>query len=468
MLNIPRVVIAGTHSGVGKTTIATGLMAALRAQGLKVQGFKVGPDYIDPSYHTRATGRPSRNLDTWLVGEDGVRELFQRSAADCDIAVIEGVMGMFDGFGGTSELGSTAHVAKLLKAPVVLVVNAKSMSRSIAAMVKGYSELDPEAQVKGVLLNRVSSPRHGELLREAINQYNHLPVVGELKADAVLPWPERHLGLVPMAEQSSSDRIFSDLAGIIADSVNLQAVLEIARSAAVLTPAQTRIFSQESGSARKGAQTLKIGYARDEAFNFYYQDALDLLTHYGAELVPVSPLHDQGLPEDLSGLFIGGGFPELYLEGLGANLSFISQLRNLHTRGLPIYCECGGLMYLTEQIVGFDGAQFPMAGLIPGTCRMQRKLAALGYYQGSTQLPTILGPSQTPVRGHEFHYSTLEDLPEDFPWVYQLNKGGASPLRKEGYAQDNLLAGYLHMHFAGNPELARGFVESCRAFKERG
>lgn len=468
MLNIPRVVIAGTHSGVGKTTIATGLMAALRAMGLKVQGFKVGPDYIDPSYHTRATGRPSRNLDTWLVGEEGVKELFQRSAAGCDIAVIEGVMGMFDGFGGTSELGSTAHVAKLLKAPVVLVVNAKSMSRSIAAIVKGYSEMDREAEVKGVLLNRVSSARHAQLLGEAISEYNHLPTVGELRADAVLPWPERHLGLVPMAEKSSSDQVFDDLASTIKESVDLQAILQIARSAAPLNPVEPRLFGQEASLNQVNKQPVKIGYAWDEAFNFYYQDSLDLLTHYGAQLVQVSPLHDSSLPSDLDGLFIGGGFPELYLKGLGDNLGFISQLKTYHAEGLPIYCECGGLMYLTEQIVDFGGESYPMAGIVPGTCQMQKKLAALGYYQGHTQTASILGPANTAVKGHEFHYSSLQQIPADFPWVYQLNKGGDTPLRTEGYCRDNLLAGYLHMHFAGNPGLAKGFVNSCRAYKERG
>ncbi len=466
MLNIPRIVIAGTHSGVGKTTIATGLMAALTASGLKVQGFKVGPDYIDPSYHTRATGRPSRNLDTWLLGEQGVRELFQRSAQDADIAVIEGVMGMFDGFGGTSDLGSTAHVAKVLQAPVILIVNAKSMSRSIAAMIKGYCDLDPEVRVKGVILNRVASVRHREILREAVSKYNPVSLVGTLSADSVVPWPERHLGLIPMSEQGETGMIFQELGRVVARSLDLSLVRAIAGSAPDLSEVPREIFSSGArctGEVRPGAK-VKIAYAWDEAFSFYYRDSLDLLVHHGAELVKVSPLHDSGLPADISGLLIGGGFPELFLPELSSNQSFITSLQQHHQDGLPIYAECGGLMYLTEAIENFNQETYPMVGLIPGKCRMEKKLAALGYYQGIALQDNLLCAKDTPVKGHEFHYSKLEGLPREFPWAFGLNKGEEQPWRQEGFARGNLLAAYLHMHFAGLPGLAEAFVRRCRDF----
>lgn len=459
MLNIPRIVIAGTHSGVGKTTIATGLMAALTASGLKVQGFKVGPDYIDPSYHTRATGRPSRNLDTWLLGEHGVQELFQRNVRDADIAVIEGVMGMFDGFGSTGEQGSTAHVAKVLQAPVVLIVNAKSMSRSIAAMIKGYCEFDPEVQVKGVILNRVASQRHQEILQETVNKYNPVKLVGSLNANAVIPWPERHLGLIPMSEQSDDEITFRELSRVVEKNISLTQIREIAKSAPLLTEVSNEIFNYPSRGS-----TIRIAYAWDEAFSFYYQDGLDLLAHYGVELIKVSPLHDAQLPEDISGLIIGGGFPELFLPELSTNQSFITSICRYHQAGLPIYAECGGLMYLTEAIENFNQESYPMAGLIPGKCRMEKKLAALGYYQGITLQDNLLCTKDTMIKGHEFHYSKLEGLPQDFPWAFSLNKGGDETFRQEGFARDNLLAAYLHMHFAGLPKLAEAFVQRCQNF----
>lgn len=466
MLNIPRIVIAGTHSGVGKTTVATGLMTALTAAGLVVQGFKVGPDYIDPSYHTKATGRPSRNLDTWLLGEDGVQELFQRNVQGADIAVIEGVMGLFDGFGGTSELGSTAHVAKVLQAPVILIVNAKSMSRSIAALLKGYCDLDPEVQVKGCILNRVSSQRHLEILQGAIHKYNPIEVVGSIAADAIVPWPERHLGLVPMSEQAETEHVFQELGRLVAEHLNLTLIKEIADSAPPLQNVPREIF-KSTITSEVSKHKVKLAYAWDEAFSFYYQDGLDLLTHLGVELIKVSPLNDAHLPANISGLIIGGGFPELFLSKLSANHSFMASLRQFHQTGLPIYAECGGLMYLTETIQSFNQETFPMVGLIPGKCRMEKSLAALGYYQGIALQDNLLCPKATQVKGHEFHYSKLEGIPQDFPWAFGLQKGNTTPLRQEGFARENVLAAYLHMHFAGLPKLAEAFIQRCVAYATR-
>lgn len=459
MPGVPRIVIAGTHSGVGKTTIATGIMAALTAMGLKVQGFKVGPDYIDPSYHTRATGRPSRNLDTWLLGEEGVRELFIRSAGSADIAVIEGVMGLFDGFGGTSEEGSTAHVAKTLEAPVLLVTGAKSMSRSVAAVVKGYSELDPAVNLRGVILNRTAGIRHTNLLTEAIVKYTKAEVVGSLPAEAVVPWPERHLGLVPMAEQE--DTLFNDLAKVIAEHLDLELIKQIAAEAAPLPDTPKRIF----GSRPNHGEKVRLAYAWDEAFSFYYQDSLDLLSHLGAELLPVSPLHCTKLPLGIQGLLIGGGFPEQFLPQLSANLPFLQSLRSYHHSGLPIYAECGGLMYLTEAVEDFTGRAYPLAGIIPATCKMGKKLAALGYYEGRSGADSILGPQGTPVKGHEFHYSELLPQCAEFPRAFTLHKGSGTPWREDGYAKGSVLASYLHQHLAGSPALAENLLTCCRRFR---
>ncbi len=460
MLTVPRIVIAGTNSGVGKTTITTGLMVALTELGLKVQGFKVGPDYIDPSYHTKATGRNSINLDPWLLGEDGVRELFQRNAQAADIAVIEGVMGLFDGVGGEIGLGSTAQVAKILEAPVVLVINAKSMSGSIAAIVKGFCDLDPEVLIKGIILNRVASDQHQAMLQMTIQKYNQLPIAGVLRNDAVQSWTERHLGLVPVHELPFDNCLFQELGHTIAENLDLSLILEFAKSAGPLAIPPTVIYREILTSEPK----VRIAYAYDAAFNFYYQDNLALLKHYGAELVPVSPLNDQCLPADIHGMLIGGGFPESFLASLSANTSFQKDLKAQHAKGLPIYAECGGMMYLTQAIVDFEGQEFPMVGLLPGKCKMTKRLAALGYYQGQVLQDNLLFFQNTTIKGHEFHYSELVETPSQFPWVYALNKRAGTPTRLEGYTQANLLASYLHLHFASNPSAAENLIKHCQNF----
>jgi cobyrinic acid a,c-diamide synthase len=456
-VKIPRLVIAGTGSGVGKTTITIGLMRALSRQGRRVAPFKVGPDYIDPSYHTAATGCVSRNLDSWMCALDSLPELFTRAAAGADVAIIEGVMGLFDGHSPTGERGSTAEVAKALGAPVVLVVDAGGMARSAAAMVQGYARFDPDLRVAGVIFNRVGSAGHFQLLKEALAaDLPEVTALGWLPGDSSLHAPERHLGLIPASERSHVMPYLDAAADRVAAGVDMAALLSLAGEAPPLPPSAPAIFGGEPQPRR-----CRIALAQDEAFHFYYQDGLDLLEHLGAELVPFRPTVDQTLPPDCDLIYIGGGFPEVYRERLAANASLMHAIRDAHGTGMPIYAECGGLMYLTREIVGFDGSASPMLGLLPSTARMQRRLVALGYSETTMLQDTLLGPAGTKVRGHVFHYSMLDQPPAD-PAMACAYRGAT---RREGFAGPNLLASYVHVHFAANPHAAEQLVARATAYR---
>ncbi|HVR87104.1 MAG TPA: cobyrinate a,c-diamide synthase [Planctomycetota bacterium] len=407
-------VIAGTGSGVGKTTIATGLMAALAKQGCSVQGWKVGPDYIDPSYHALATGRPSRNLDTWMCSKGTVRKLFARSCTD--VNVIEGVMGLFDGARGGR--GSTAEVAKLLGVPVILVVDAGGMAQSAGAIVHGFASYDPKLQVAGVIFNRVAGEGHYEYLKESVR----VPALGWVAREPSIALPERHLGLVPAGERKPN---VENLAEVVARHLDLGLLRKLSRLAIPDRPAM---------KVRPANAT--IGYAWDEAYTFYYQDNLDQLRAEGAHLVPFSPLRDPALPEvDL--LYFGGGFPEVFEEALRANTAMVRSVREWRK---PLYAECGGLMYLS------------MAGAIPGQIRMTDRLQNFGYTEATALVDTPLLNAGETVRGHEFHYSAW-DGPAN---AYRVRKRGKD--RVEGYASGNILASYVHVHFASKPGLARRLV----------
>lgn len=467
MVNRPRIVIAGTKSGVGKTSIATGLMAAFTQWGLRVQGFKVGPDYIDPGYHTVATGRPSRNLDSFLVPPERLVELFARASADCDIAVIEGVMGLFDGRledGGSS----TAAIAKLLKAPVLLVVDVTSLGQSAAALVLGYSRLDSEVKVVGVILNRVSSPRHLELVRSSVEQATGIPVVGWLPRDAVPSFPSRHLGLVPAVEQQEIKETIKRLGYIMARNLDLKQILRLSREVSPLPSSSAHWFPEGDLRSR-----VSIGLALDEAFNFYYQDALDYLRALGAELVPFSPLKDETLPKGIAGLLIGGGFPEVFLPELSANRGMLQEIRRQAAGGLPIFAECGGLMYLCRGLQDKEARYWPLAGIIPAFCRMEDRLVGMGYRRVRFIRDTLFNRRGEIVYGHEFHYSSMRPLKAAFPWAYAYkgDSGLSSVLRdatrysKEGFAAPHILASYLHTHFVGNPKLAENFLRACLRYQ---
>ena len=443
-MHIPRIVIAGTHSGVGKTTISTGIMAALKLRGRSVQGYKVGPDYIDPSYHSAATGQPSRNLDRWLLGEH-LKPIFTQSARE-HWAVIEGVMGMFDGMRGTRGFGSTADISKELRAPVILIVDASSMSRSAAALVYGFNNFDPDINLAGVIFNRVKSPMQEKMLKEALQEID-VQVIGNIPREINLQLPERHLGLIPVGEQTLEGEFLKNLASLIAKHVDLEQIEKIMEQA----PEHESISQEYLVSHKSPEKILNIGIAWDEAFLFYYHDALKLAKASGFNLVPFSPLHDQDLPADLDGLWFGGGFPELHLQKLSGNESIKEAIFRFARSGKPIYAECGGYMYLGEAIKDFNSKSYPLVGLIPMVAEMTSRLQNMGYRQGVFQTNNFLGPKGTVVRGHEFHYSQVS-FKTNSPHAYQLFRGNSVD-RLEGFAHDNLVASYLHLHFAGHPEL---------------
>lgn len=454
MVHVPRVVIAGTHSGVGKTTVALGLMAALRSLGLSVQPFKVGPDYIDPSLHTAATGRISRNLDSWILPEEVLKVLFSRAAVGTGIAVIEGVMGLYDGSNGKGEAGSTAHVAKLLDAPVILVVDASSAVRSIAATVLGFRELDREVHLAGVICNLSGGPRHREWLRQAIEEELNIPLLGALPRIEGGSIPERHLGLVPATEAEYGE-IFERLGAAVREHVDLERLLAIARHAPSLPSSQGWLTPSYPSRVR-------IGVARDRAFHFYYEDALDVLRAYGAELIFFSPTEDRDLPEGVCGLYLGGGFPEVHAAELEANWSMREAIRRAAEAGMPIYAECGGMMYLCKHLRVAEGTRYAMAGVFPYTAVMEQNLRAIGYVEIEAQRPTCLFTRGERARGHEFHWSSLSGDVEET--AYQMVKGVGLDGHRDGLVYGNVLASYVHLHLAAVPHAAKRFVDACEAF----
>jgi cobyrinic acid a,c-diamide synthase len=437
----PRLVVAGTSSGTGKTTVATGLLAALRRAGHRPAAAKVGPDFIDPGYHALACGRPPRNLDPWMCGTAAIGPLAARAGAGADVLVIEGVMGLFDGAADGSP-SSTADVAALLDAPVVLVVDASATSRSVAAIVHGFATFDPSVHLAGVVLNRVGSDSHEEQLRSAIAPLG-LPVLGALRRDDRFIWRDRHLGLVPVAEHPDEVTAGLDvLAGAVAAQLDLEAVLQIARAAPTVTVGAPALPSAADRPTR-------VGVLGGRAFTFTYTDTLEALAAGGADVVTVDPLHDAGLPSDLDGLLLGGGFPETFGAELADNTSFRSSLREVIDRGLTTWAECGGLMLLCRSIDGHDAA-----GLVPAAAAMGARLT-LGYRAATTRVATPLGSAGTTLRGHEFHYSSL-DQPGD-----ALELTGAHGTRLEGHATPSLLATYLHHHPGGDPAMIEAFLATC-------
>jgi cobyrinic acid a,c-diamide synthase len=443
-----RIVIAGTGSGSGKTTITLGLMAALRSKGLVVQGFKCGPDYIDPSYHTSVTGRPSRNLDSWMLSGETVKEIYVRGSFGADISIIEGVMGFYDGRDPKSNEGSTAHIAALLNSPVILVVDCGGTARSAAAVVKGFQCFDPEIHIAGVFANRVGSEGHYRLIQEAVELECGIPVVGYLTRDDRWMIPERHLGLVPSIERGELNEFFSALGDRIAETTVLEQVLTLA--SAPIIENQGSLFGEAMSFGASRREKVRVAVARDAAFNFYYPENLELLEAHGAELMFFSPLAGETVPEGAQALYIGGGFPEEFAERLAAQEQVKHSVRSFIALGKPALAECGGFMYLTDEIVDTTGRSYPMLGVIPGRVVMQSKLAALGYREvRGTEGNILLRPDET-ARGHEFHYSTFEPRGE-LPYAYVSQ--GLRGKKSEGCLLGNLVAGYTHLHFGSNPSL---------------
>jgi cobyrinic acid a,c-diamide synthase len=453
VVNHPRLVIAGTRSGDGKTTVATGLMAALAARGLRVSAHKVGPDYIDPSYHAAATGRPGRNLDPWLTGPDLIAPLFRHGAGTADVSVIEGVMGLFDGVTGRGDLASTAHVARLLDAPVVLVVSAAGAARSIAATVHGFATFDPDTRIAGVVLNQVGSPRHEQILRAAIAP-SGLPVLGALPAEATLHTPSRHLGLVPAAERASqvSDWL-PRLRELVARHLDLDHLLAIARSAAPLTAAP---WSPGEAAASQG-RPVRVAVAAGRAFTFGYAEHRELLEAAGAEVTEFDPMTAERLPDGTDALVIGGGFPQVYVEDLAANAALRAEIGARVATGMPVVAECAGLLWLGASL---DGRE--QCGVLPATARMTGRLT-LGYRQAVALADNPLAAARTVIRAHEFHRTVSEPAAGPAPAAgpgpaWRLADGSL-----QGWATPSLLASYLHLHWAGLPAAAPRLVAAARA-----
>jgi cobyrinic acid a,c-diamide synthase len=448
-----RLVIAGTCSGTGKTTVMVAITRALKQRGLSVVTFKVGPDYLDPTYHRAATGAVSHTIDGWMMDRETVIDTFMSATQGADIALIEGVMGLFDGASASSDVGSTAQIAKWLEAPVLLVIDASGMARTVAAIVNGCSSFDPDLRVSGVLCNRVGSRGHLALLKSALV---NTPLIGGLPKEPALCFPERHLGLHSAAHAGITDEIFDAWGQRAAEWVDIDHLMAIARSARPLQQAFSATGSLSPNN------TCRIGYALDEAFHFYYEANLRLLRQGGAELVPFSPIYDQQLPP-VDGLYFGGGYPELFADQLSKNASMREQLRAFAARGGPIYAECGGLMFLAKTIRTTGGNTYEMANLIPGEISMCERLQALGYVEVETREHSLLGPPGTKFRGHQFRYSSISVLPPDLEQIYILAARRGGEKVTEGYRCGSVLASYVHAHWASNPAIPAHFVEVCRA-----
>ncbi|MGZ4917385.1 MAG: Ni-sirohydrochlorin a,c-diamide synthase [Halobacteriota archaeon] len=463
----PRILIAADRSSAGKTTIAVGLMSLLKSEGHTVQPFKVGLDYIDPSYHSEVTGRFSRNLDGFLMDERAIIEVFLHAGSDADICIIEGVRGLYEGLESLSDCGSTAQIAKILTTPVILVVDARSITRSTAALVKGYQSFDPRVEIKGVILNKIGSPAHAKKAQQAIEHYTGIDVVGQIPRNDAMRLTMRHLGLVPAVEGLTRNSQFKAqlelIEDIIKETVDLDKIVEIARGAGTLPDLPPNLFKSPRARPNRD-KTVSIGVAYDEAFNFYYRDLFDLFTLSNVDVTFFSPLRDKVLPE-VGGLYIGGGYPELFAKELTRNHSIRAAIATRAAEGMPIFAECGGLMYLTESLA-YKGERTKMVGVIPASATMVDK-RVIGYVVGQTVRDTILGPRGTKFRGHEFHYSSISDLAETLQFAFKLKKGVGIADGYDGVQLHNTVASYAHVHPLSYPQLTSHLTRACESFMDQ-
>ena len=456
--------MAAPQSGSGKTTVCLAIMAALARRGLSVAPFKCGPDFIDPGYHRAVTGSPSINLDGWMCPEEFVRETFltgQARLAGRTVAVIEGVMGLFDGIGASSRTGSSAQIAAITGAPVVLVVNARGMAASAAALVKGFSGFDPRVRLAGVIFNNVGSESHAALLKQALA--DHCPETacfGCIPRDESLGIPSRHLGLVTAEDNPPSPEFITGLADMAERCLDLEAL-----SMLVIPPGEANSPPSPAHEGMFGVLPARIAVARDPAFCFMYEDNLRLLREAGAEPVFFSPLFDAALPPDIQGIYLPGGYPELYAGQLAENRNMASSIRAAVAADMPVYAECGGFVYLTEGLETAPGqTSADFVGIFPVRCRMLPKRKALGYRQAELTGDTVIGTAGATVRGHEFHFSEIGTMPEEVERCYRVSRQGII-LGEEGFRVRNCLASYLHLHFGSNPDIARTLVAACRTHK---
>jgi len=435
----------------------SGLLSELRKRDIQVQSYKVGPDYIDPGYHALASGRPCHNLDSWLVPQEKLLSIFESTSRGMDIAVVEGVMGLFDG--GRGGVASTAAIARLLYAPVILVVNCRSAGESVAAVVLGFQQYDPAVKIAGVILNQVGSDSHQMIVTEALDKLG-VRVLGAIRRTETLKVPERHLGLLPVTE-APAESVLENIHSAIAGCLDIEALLHIA--------AQAEFVELPPEAPLPKCRRARIGVAQDEAFSFYYPESLRALEEMGAEIVPFSPLRDSELPA-VDGLLFGGGFPEMFLEMLAGNRSMHQSLRAAAEKQMPILAECGGYMYLCNQVTSFEDIDYSMVGLISENCRMEKRLQTVGYVEAKALFDNVLCAAGDALRGHEFHFSRMEAAgsPEKRQPAFRVTKNRTGVQYMAGFAGQNIVASYLHIHFAGNLKAARRFVDHCADFRASG
>jgi cobyrinic acid a,c-diamide synthase len=433
-------------------------MAALARRGLKVAPFKVGPDFIDPGHHTRITGVVSRNLDGWMLSKKYNMGTFRRGTTGADIAVVEGVMGLFDGYDGKSEAGSSAQMAKWLRLPVMLMVDAKSMARSAAALVRGFEQFDKDLSFAGVVFNNIGSERHLHYLQQALEGNVRMPCLGGMRFNDGIAIPERHLGLVTDSDHALTGEQIESLANLIEENINLDGLLEN-------LPLIDSAEETDQVYPHKGQKKVRIGVAQDRAFCFYYQDNLELLEQNGAELDYFSPISDDCLPRDIDGLYLGGGYPELNAKALEKNIGLRDEIKKSCLKGMPIYAECGGFMYLCDELWDKNGTPYSMAGCFPFSTRMFTHLKALGYREVTLSHNTTIGPAGQRMRGHEFHYSELDRQTTGVDTVYKLSDRNGVHKPPDGYYVHRTLGSYNHLHFGSQPEIAEYFVNSCLSYQ---
>jgi cobyrinic acid a,c-diamide synthase len=445
--------VGGTGSGVGKTTVTLAIIACLRKRGYVVQPYKGGPDFLDTTHHSRIAGRTARNLDTWMLTAEANREVLRRAALGADAVVVEGMMGLFDGKDGVTETGSSAEIAKILKLPVLLVLDCAKSARSVAAVVRGFEVFDADLPLAGLILNRVAGEHHYRLLESAIQANCSTPILGWLPREPKIAIPERHLGLHAAAEYEASLDILADLAET---HLRIDAILQL----------DCRVDTA-GGSALPANELprVRIGVARDRAFSFYYEDNLDLLREQGAEIIPFSPIAGQSLPAELDALYFGGGYPELYAKELSENAPMLDSIRAFTRSGGHLYAECGGLLYLSQQLRTSDGTVYPMAGIVQLAMEMTNKLVDFGYVTVTLTQDCLLGPRGTTIRGHSFHYSRICSGPE-MATSYQVDFSLSGRQQGEGFTCGNVLASYVHLHFGANPTVARHFTAALRRARQ--
>lgn len=445
-MKISRIVLAGTTSGVGKTSITAAIIHGIKKRGYSVQSFKVGPDFIDPSYLSAVSGRPARNLDPWIMGLQGVVKSFTKNS-DSDFSVIEGVMGYYDGFSGNSNFSSTYHVAKITKAPTILVLDASKTARSIAATAFGFTKFQKNSRIIGFILNKIGSKKHEDLCKQALAPLK-LPILGVIPRNPDLVMESRHLGLIPVKEQQSLRSKIKKISRTMSDFIDVDNIIQIGKKALPLP---------QTLPENKVKQKTTIGVALDESFNFYYQDNLDALKINGANIEFFSPVSDPKVPQ-CDGIYIGGGFPEVIGSSLEKNQKMQKNIKKMAESGIPIYAECGGLMYLTKSI-DYGSKKFKMVGLFDATTKMQKKLE-LNYTKATVSHSCIIANTGNTIQGHEFHFSELESVRNDSKFAYSLSIGVGIKDKKDGLMEYNTLASYMHMHFARS-NIAKKFVQSC-------